>query len=198
MKDKLMKSFVLKSQPIALIGLFTFISIITLGQENSRKVDGFSINPKIGFYNFAGNDAGSILGIELNVFKNQMLYSSDFYRMEETVLFGPTPSEYFNQFGVLIGSFKGGKLFRFQYQGGLASLWGLKRTTLISEGTGLFPIDQYASNYFFTIGLSTKLGFKYIPFSFLAIGVDLQTNINLENVVYMPMLSLEIGKLRSN
>jgi len=192
-----MKSVLVNSKYPFLIGLFTLVSISVMAQKNSRKIDGFSVNPKLGFYNFASNDAGSILGIEMNVFKNKILYSTDYYRMEEMLLFGPKPSEYFNQFGVLIGSYKGDKKFRFQYQGGLASLWGLKRTTLISEGTGLFPVDHYASNYFITIGLSTKLGFKFIPFTFLAIGVDLQTNVNMENVVYMPMLSLEIGILRS-
>jgi hypothetical protein len=175
-----------------LLTLFTFLSVN--GQEDRYSVDGFSINPKLGFYNPGGDDAGFNGGVELNVLKNKFIYSADFYRFDEFVILGPEPSEFYNQIGLMIGKYIGDELFRFQYQAGLASFWGLKRTDLISQG--LFG-DKYNSEKFFTIGLTTKLGFKIVPLKFLSIGIDLETNINLENIVFTPMLSIEIGKLRN-
>ena len=52
------------------------------------------------------------------------------------------------------------------------------------------------SKDFIALGVATKIGFKIIPFSFLSIGIDLQANINLENTVFIPFISVEIGKLR--
>ncbi|TXT58644.1 MAG: hypothetical protein BAJALOKI3v1_1240001 [Promethearchaeota archaeon] len=175
--------------------LSTFISLS--GQERKLTINGFYINPKLGIYNWVEDDAGFIGGVEMNVLKDKFLYSADFYRYEELVIFSPTPAEYYNQIGIMMGKFVGDKLFRFQYQGGIAPIWGIKRTKLVKEGSGILATDYYENKDFFTIGLVTKLGFKIIPTRFLSIGIDLQANINLENPVYMPMISIEIGKLRN-
>ena len=167
------------------------------GQSYGFKVDRLCINPKLGFYNWAENDGGFIKGIELNILKSKKIYSLDYYKYEELTLFGPTPDEPFTQLGLMIGEFKGDKFFKFQYQAGLSVFWGFKRTKLIKKGSGMFSSDKYESDNFFTCGLVTKLGFKIIPFTFLAFGLDLQTNLNFENTVYMPLISIEIGKLRN-
>jgi hypothetical protein len=180
-----------------LIILILVFSIKISGQNSKQNIDGYSINSKLGLYNWIEDDAGFMGGAELNVLKNRFIYSLDFYRYEELVIFSPTPSEYYNQIGIMIGKYKGNNLFRFQYQGGLASFWGTKRTDLINKGFGLFSSDKYQSKHFYTVGLIGKFGFKIIPLTFLAIGIDLQTNINLENSVYIPMISIEFGKLRS-
>ena len=180
-----------------LIILILVFGIRVYGQNSKISIDGYSINPNLGIHNWMEDDAGFMGGIEFNVFKNKFIYSADFKRYEEFVIFGPTPAEHYNQIGVMIGKYKGDKILRFQYQCGLASFWGLKRTELIYKGSGFFSSDKYDSKNFFTVGLTTKLGFKVIPMSFLAIGIDLQANINPENIVYMPMISIELGKLRS-
>jgi len=200
-KEKIMGKFERKfSGKKIILLLYFFLTLTTIsvkGQQNNKIVDGYSINPKIGFYNGFKDDAGFNGGAELNVLKNKIIYSANFYRYEEFVIFGPQPAEHFNQIGVMIGRYKGEKIFRFQVQVGLASLWGLKRTELIHKGSGIFSSDEYDSKHFFTVGLITKIGFKVIPLPFLAIGIDLQRNINLENMIYTPMISIEIGKLRS-
>lgn len=161
------------------------------------KIDGYSINPKLAVYDGIENGGGFIGGAELNVLRNKFIYSLDYYRYEEFLIFGPDPSEYYNQIGLMIGKYVGDELFRFQYQAGIAPFWGIRRTELIKEGIGIFSSDYHEKENFFTIGITLKLGFKIVPTSFLSIGIDLQTNMNLENTVYMPMLSVEIGKLRN-
>jgi hypothetical protein len=104
--------------------------------------------------------------------------------------------EYYNQVGLMIGKYYGEKLFRFQLQGGIAPTWGLRRTSLIHTG-GLLSGDYYDSEKFFTAGLVLKIGLKINPFPFLGIGLDLQSNINSKKPTYMPMISLEIGRIRS-
>lgn len=191
----------MKSQ-IKIKGLLTTIFLIisfidNYGQDFKFNPDGFSINPKLAYYNWTNDDGGFMGGAEINLLQNDFVFSADYYRYEEWILFSPTPGEYFNQIGLMLGKYKGDRLFRFQYQAGLATFWGLKRTELIKEGSGIFSSDKYESDNFFTIGLTTKLGFKIVPLTFLSIGIDLQTNINPENTVYMPMISIEIGKLRN-
>ena len=177
--------------------LLMIIQIDNYGQSLKFNPEGYSINPKLAYYNWTTDDGGFMGGAEINFLQNNYIFSGDYYKYEEWVLFSPTPGEYFNQIGLMIGKYKGNRLFRFQYQAGLASFWGLKRTELIKKGSGFFSSDKYQSDNFFTVGLTTKLGFKIVPLTFLSIGIDLQTNINLENTVYMPMISIEIGKLRN-
>jgi len=111
-------------------------------------------------------------------------------------VFGDSPQEYFNQIGIMIGSYVGEKLFRLQYQGGIATFWGMRRTEIIGKG-GLFSGDVYKGKDFFTAGLVFKLGFKEIPLKQLSFGLDFQANINSENPLYMAMFSVEIGNLRN-
>jgi len=177
-----------------------FIFLISLnksfGQTPTTKLDGFSINPKIGLYKTTSDKEGFAGGLELNFFKNKFLFSTDYYRFEEFVLF-ESPSEYFNQIGLMAGKYNENGIFRLQYQVGLGLIWGLKRTTIILENPpGLFN-TQYESKDFIAVGFIPKLGFKFIPFSFLSIGIDLQANINLKNTVFTPLISLEIGDLRN-
>ncbi|MFO7863576.1 MAG: hypothetical protein R6U85_06215 [Salinivirgaceae bacterium] len=179
--------------------VFFFIlisSVNVIGQESKLSIDGYSVNPKLGMYKLIDDNGGAIGGAEFIIIRNKFIFSIDFYRYEEFTIFGPNPTEVYNQIGTMIGGYNGEKLFRLQYQLGVASLWGIKRTALINEGTGLFSSDKYDSKHFFTAGLTTKLGFKIIPLKFLALGIDFQMNINPEKMVYMPMISIEIGKLR--
>jgi hypothetical protein len=53
--------------------------------------------------------------------------------------------------------------------------------------------DRYSS--YITAGIFLKTGFKLIPFSFAAIGADIQLNINPENPDLMLMIGLDLGKL---
>ncbi len=183
---------------LSLIILMLFFCGKASGQNSKINIDGYSINPKVGFFYWTNADGGFIKGAELNILQNNFIYSADFYQFEEFTFLGPTPSEYHNQIGVMIGKYKGDKIFRLQYQAGVAAFWGIKRTELIYKDPGMFSFtEKYDSKQFFTAGLTTKLGLKIIPLPFLSIGIDLQANFNPERSTYMPMISIEIGKLRN-
>lgn len=172
----------------------TLIAVLLILSTNESingqiQMDGYSINPKLGPYNYEGGTPSGVTGVEINAFKNHIIYALDYYHYEEFVLFA-NPSEKYNQIDFLIGKYIGDRLFRFQYQGGLGAFWGFKRSAKI----GAF--FDYEKDNFFTIGVPMKLGFKVIPSRFISIGIDFQANINLEKPTSMALISLEIGKLR--
>jgi len=163
--------------------------------KNTKTTDfGFSINPKVGFYKANKDKEGFTSGVELNVFNNESLFSADYYRFEEFTLF-KSPDEYFNQIGLMVGKYNEQGNFRFQYQAGLGLMWGLKRSESIAA-TSLFN-TEFESENFTTIGFIPKLSIQIIPFSFLSLGIDFQANINKENSVFMPLISIGIGKFRN-
>jgi hypothetical protein len=166
----------------------------TIGSINGQfKMDGYTINPKLGAFNFKAGDELPFLpvvaGVEINVFKNHIIYALDYYYYEESALFA-YPSEKYNQIDFLIGKYIGDKLFRFQYQGGLGTFWGFKR------GDRIGNYFDHKKDNFFTLGIPLKLGFKVLPARFISIGFDLQANINFIKPTGMAILSIEIGKLR--
>ena len=156
-----------------------------LSQE-LKEFNGFAINPKIGpaFTKLGGNDLPSV-GMEINILKNNFIYSLDYI--------GHNFLDQ-NQLGIMIGKYKGEKYFRIQYQAGINMFWGEYSTPGQTQpwvgGSG-------STSSFFTAGAVSKVGLKFIPLKNLSIGVDLQVNINLEKTMFMPMLSIEIGKLRN-
>lgn len=174
----------------------TIIAVLLLLSTNGLingqiKMDGYSINPKLGAYNYKPGDTPSgVAGVEINVFKNRIIYAVDYYHYEEFVLFA-NPSEKYNQIDFLIGKYIDDGLLRFQYQGGLGTFWGFKR----GEKTGNY--FDYKKVNFFTLGIPLKLGFKVLPARFISIGIDLQANINFKKPTSMAMLSIELGKLRN-
>ena len=189
-------SFLIK---ILLSGIFIFFIAPSksMGQTPATKLDGFSINPKVGFYQPNSNNEGGIIGgVALNVFKNKFLYSADYYRFEELVLF-KSPTEHFNQVGLMVGKQTNDGIFRLQYQAGLGLMWGLERTEIMVENSSGFLTTQFESKDFMAVGFTPKIGFKIIPFSFLSIGIDFQANVNLENTVFMSLISVEIGDVRN-
>jgi hypothetical protein len=166
---------------------------LAYGQDEAEK---FAINPKLGMFNNFSSVDGFVYGTEMNLLKNNLLYSIDYYRLDEFNILGPLPSVVNNHAGFMLGNYKGDRYFRVNYQAGLSMFWGNKRTHIISSGSGWFGPDTYATEDFYTIGIPVKLGFKVIPFHFMAIGIDFQANINLKNPVIMPLISLELGNLR--
>ncbi|MBN1182847.1 MAG: hypothetical protein JXB49_11205 [Bacteroidales bacterium] len=157
------------------------------------KIDGYSVNPKVGGFN-SQKFTGGVAGVELNGFKSHTLYSIDYYAGDDISLFA-TPSECFNQVDFMIGKYIGDDYFRIQGQAGLGAVWGTTRgKQLYSEG--LFGTVHYEKDPYFSLGIPVKLGFKVIPSRFVSLGIDVQGNANFENSLYMYMLSIEIGKLR--
>ena len=177
---------------ISIVLIYFIYPNTSIGQTSNSKIDGLSINPKFGLYKSFGGKEGFTGGAELNVLKHKFLYGANYYRFKELVLF-ESFTEYFNQFGLLVGKYNDNGIFRLQYQAGLGLLWGMKRTEIIIKDPPGFFNTEFESKDFIALGFTPKIGFKIIPFSFLSIGIDLEANINLENSVFTPLISVEIG-----
>ena len=48
-----------------------------------------------------------------------------------------------------------------------------------------------------TLGFPVKVGGRFFPFSFLSIGLDLQTHLNHTKIIVRPTLSIGVGKLKT-
>ncbi len=88
--------------------------------------------------------------------------------------------------------------FRFQYQAGIGMFWGTLRTDEYDKVNSTLLTNAYFTKEVSTVGFPLKIGGRYIPFEFLSIGIDLQANLNFEKSIIIPMLSIEMGKLRSS
>lgn len=173
----------------------TLIAVILILSTNESingqtKIDGYSIDLKLGAYNYTGGgNPSGVAGLEIDAFNSHLSYGLDYYHYEEFVLF-VYPSERYNQIDLLIGKYFGDRILRFQLQGGLGTFWGFKR------GDKVGNYFDYQKDNFFTIGIPLKLGFKVMPTRFIGIGIDFQANLNFEKPTMMTFISLEFGKLR--
>ena len=95
----------------------------------------------------------------------------------------------------LIGKYMDSKnqKFRFQVQTGIGLLLVKKEViTLPSNG---ISVEQAINPR--TLGFPVKVGGRFLPFSFLSIGLDLQTHLNHRKIIVRPTLSIGIGKLKT-
>ena len=154
--------------------------------QDLKEFDGFAINPKIGpaFTKHGGNDLPSV-GLEINILKNKFIYSIDYIGHDFLDQ---------NQLGIMIGKYKGDKYFRIQYQAGINMFWGKYSTPGATQPW--INTTGGSSSSFYTVGAISKVGLKLIPLKNLSIGTDLLINLNHKNTLFMPMVSIEIGKLR--
>ncbi|MEM9545434.1 MAG: hypothetical protein AAGA77_05650 [Bacteroidota bacterium] len=166
-----------------------------LGQNDNSGFNGFAINPKIGYFKTLADRSGYSIGSEVIYIKNKLLFSADYYKLEEFVLF-KAPVERYNHLGLMFGSYSDKEKFRFQYQIGLGLLWGITRTDEKIDGPQSWLGTQYEGEDFSTLGLTSKLGFKLIQSSTASVGLDLHISVNSERTVCMPFLSAEMGLLR--
>ncbi|HSL85954.1 MAG TPA: hypothetical protein VK861_03380 [Bacteroidales bacterium] len=146
---------------------------------------GFAVNPKLGIFVWPNNKNGAALGVETNYLRNGWMLSVDFFQFQEIQLLS-SDEDIFRQVGIMAGKYYGDRLFRIQLQGGVASIWE------IGYGGSSEPEN------FSTVGLVLKTGFKFIPLRFFSIGLDLQSNLNPQKPLFMPLISIEFGTLRDN
>ena len=163
----------------SLVVVLSFLFTPLLSQSQTT---GFSINPKAGIYT-AKNEAGAIMGVETSYLRNGWMFSVDFYQFEEIEYFS-SDEDIFRQVGIMAGKYYGDRLFRIELQGGIAPFWQIG----LREGS--------EPEKFTTVGLTLKTGFKFIPLPFFSIGIDLQGNLNPKRPLFMPLISLEFGRLR--
>ncbi len=174
--------------------IILFLSLLILGSfnaESQNKIKGFSIGTKL-YPDFFD----TYVGLEIDILSNNYVFSLDDVYYEEFAIF-ITPYERCNYLSLLVGKYIGHKYFRFQYQTGISVVWGIERTNLdYTDCAGWFCIYHYNSKNIFTLGLPLELGFKFIPWRYIAIGVDIESNLNFDKSFILPMLSLEGGILR--
>ena len=171
--------------------------ILNVSLIQSQVIDKYSISGK-STTNFLWSDE-YFGGIEINAFSQKYLYSIGFYKDNDAMLFGDKPYERYNQLNLLFGKYadtKNGK-FRFQYQAGIGKFWGTIRTDEYDPENSNLLSNAYYTKEVSTVGFPLKIGGRYIPFEFFSIGIDLQGNLNFQKSIITPMLSVEIGKLRS-
>lgn len=173
---------------------------IKLLSQDLKKIDGFAITLKTG-PSISFNDPNEVnlpidvMGLEVNILNNNFIYSVDYLGHDKTgILLGfNLPSQ--NQLGIMMGKYKGEKKIRIQYQAGINMFWGQ-----FYNPDGTQPVLMSLggpSKSFSTVGAVSKVGFKYFPLENLSIGIDFQINLNSVKSLYMPMFSIEIGKLRN-
>ena len=136
--------------------------------QDLKEFDGFAINPKIGpAFTKPGGNDLPSAGVEINILKSKFIYSLDYIAHN----------------------------FLEQNQAGINMFWG----KYSSAGTTHPWINTSggSSSSFCTVGAITKVGLKFIPLKNLSIGTDLLINLNFKNTIFIPMLSIEIGKLRN-
>jgi hypothetical protein len=172
--------------------LFLFIVSIVFAEtcNGQNKIDGYLINPKIG-YSTRADFVAHLYGIEAGILKNKFLFTAGYYYSIEAPPHFFEPLEYDNQIGLLFGRYAGERFLRFEYQAGLAAKWGMERTDYTSTGfmTGYWNTERYSK-----IGISLKLGFRVIPTNYLSLGLDLQTNLYPGKSLFMPMAGIAFGK----
>ena len=165
-----------------------------LFSQDLKKIDGFTTNTKIGplFSADGGNDLPS-MGVEFNILKNKFIYSLDYigHDILAALIFND-PSQ--NQLDIMMGKYKGEKYFRVHYQAGINIFWG--KFSNPGSSNPWIGVSSSSSS-FFTAGIVSKVGFKYIPLKNLSVGIDFQINLNSVKTLYMPMFCVEIGKVRN-
>ena len=177
--------------------LILLFALLNVSHIQSQIIDKYSISTK-GTMDILSNFYFE--GYEINVFSKSYLYSIGYYYGEDYEFLGDAPTEKYNQLNLLFGKYIDTKneKFRFQYQGGIGMFWGLLRTDQYNEENSGILTNTYFTKEVSTVGFPLKIGGRYIPFKFLSIGIDLQANFNFQKFIFRPMLSIEIGKLRSS
>ncbi|MCX2745529.1 hypothetical protein OO013_16735 [Mangrovivirga sp. M17] len=171
--------------------LFAVSSNLIYCQNTINK---YAFSPKYGSY-YGNSTTGFGGGIEFNLTLKKTMLSIDYYHFKEFIILGDSPDEYFNQVGIMGGTYFGENFFRFQLQGGFATMWGVKREdSYISRGLlgGTTTYDNFS-----TVGFVMKTGFKLNPVNFFGFGLDFQVNINSYYTAFMVLFALEFGKIRT-
>ena len=111
-------------------------------------------------------------------------------------LFGPSPLETFNDFGVLYGRVANYKDIQFSVSGGFGIVTGVMRGAYITSTSGFFSFPEYEKRQFFTYGIPLEANFSYNPLKFLGVGLTVFANINPESSFWGINFMWKIGKVR--
>jgi hypothetical protein len=179
------------------VKLSAILLTLTLANfANSQDFKGLSVTPKIGLSDF-NETTFSGAGIDANYLINNWSYSIGYLGLDEWGLIGSTtPLENYKQIHFGVGQYCDIGVLRIDYQLGGAVINGIKRTTVNTNPKSIYD-DYYNRENFTTFGLSVKGGINFVLLPVMSVGIDLHVNVNSKTPIYMPMISLEIGKLRT-
>ncbi|MDG1685451.1 MAG: hypothetical protein P8H63_05380 [Flavobacteriaceae bacterium] len=135
-------------------------------------------------------------GVEINAFSRSFVYSLGYISGDEYVSSDYLPKERHTMINALIGKYIDSKnqKFRFQVQTGIGLLLVTKEDVMTFPSNGI-SVEQTIGPR--TLGFPVKVGGRFLPFSFLSIGIDIQANLNSKRSNTRPMLSVEFGNIRS-
>lgn len=172
--------------------LFLFFSLPIL---QAQSIDKYSLAVKGTLDPYANSYYAE--GVELNVFSRSFMYSLGYISGDEYVSSDQLPKERHTMINALIGKYIDSKnqKFRFQYQAGIGLFWATLRTDEIKHE--IFLGNTYFTETVRSVGVPLKIGGRYMPFSFMSIGIDIQANLNSKRSNTRPMLSIEFGNIRS-
>ncbi len=165
---------------------FLFTSISLFSQESNKHIDMYSINPKAGVFFGGNNSSGLCMGLESYIVVNNYIYGIEYIKADELIFNDLKPDDVYNNFSLMAGNYIDNKLFRFYCQVGFGVLWGKSYN---------LSFNKYQS--FVNPSVMGKISYKYLPTTWLGIGIDLEANINTKKPLLIPMLSIEFGNLRN-
>ncbi|MEQ8470746.1 MAG: hypothetical protein RIC35_06150 [Marinoscillum sp.] len=173
-----------------------FVLILVNFAHCQDHFSGLSATPKIGYFNWHEDNGGWAGGIDINYLRNNWNYSIGYMNLPEWGLFSTTPIEYYHEIRAVAGQYADVGIFRFDYQLGGSLFSGLKRTTVNTNRKSIYD-DYYNSEKFAVFGLAMKGGISFVLLPVMSLGLDFHLNINSKTLIYSPMISLEIGKLKN-
>ncbi len=140
-------------------------------------------------------------GASMNYIKDGRLYKVSFVNNSELDLFGPSPVQRVNNFGVMVGSISSGKHFHIQYSGGIGLSWGrLRGKHLYTEpGQGWFDLADrrvFEIDNFYTPSIPLEVEVYFKPIAYFGIGCGVFVDLNMKKPMAGVTLKAGAGKFR--
>lgn len=164
------------------------------------------VSPKIGISSWSNSSQGYIgglLGIETGISFSNLMITYQYYHYNEPPWFLPRFPEEFNYHNaILVGFFHDIEFLRYEFQVGYSRFQGLRRTDLLPDISVPDPVfdistnNEYNSRKFDINGYLAQFGIKAVATDYIAFGFDLQINYNTEEIIYIGLLTFQVGKLR--
>jgi hypothetical protein len=177
--------------------LFFCILIFTFVEVNAQTpINGVGISAKSGACSGKGSNFYFPYGAELKWIRNSFLFSVEYFYSDGFEVLS-SPQTFFHQADLLIGKYIDFGKFRVEYQAGMGYIEGVASGEFLGKSGGFIERSIYEKIKYNTICIPLKVGIKYIPLRYLAIGINLHGNLNKYNPYFGPSLELEFGLLRN-
>jgi hypothetical protein len=134
---------------------------------------------------------GVSAGLEVDYFKNRLLFSIDYHYSEEFVILNSSVPRQFQQIALSIGKYYRHRHFDYFFEIGFAGIKGTKRGEYIGQNGHLLGDAVYDGIKYYTIGVPLKTGFRYVPRKKFGIGLDLLGNFNREETMGALMIVID-------